>query len=110
MRAVSKAQAGKDKRMLRMTRMLSLSTVILTSSTTLTWSQNNLAAALSAGLVSKKFTFDNTKSLGNWTITDGRIKKIQRHKSIRAQERISVPELFILTRLGIWGIVWWERC
>jgi hypothetical protein len=49
--------------------MLSLSAVIVTSSTTLTWSQNSPAAALPAGSESRKFVFDSIKSLDNWTIT-----------------------------------------
>ncbi|UCG49606.1 MAG: hypothetical protein JSU94_07465 [Phycisphaerales bacterium] len=55
--------------MLRMIRMLSLSAVIAVSSTVLIWNRNNFAATLPAGSESKRFVFDSTKSLENWTIT-----------------------------------------
>ncbi|MHC4311595.1 MAG: hypothetical protein ACYSW3_03880 [Planctomycetota bacterium] len=55
--------------MSRVIRMLSLSAVIVTGLTTLTWSRNSPATALPAGSESKKFTFTSAKSLANWTIT-----------------------------------------
>ena len=54
--------------MSRVIRMLSLSAVLVTSLTTLTWSKNSPPAALPAGSESRKFAFDSTKSLLNWTI------------------------------------------
>jgi hypothetical protein len=52
-----------------MIRMLSLSAVIAVGSTVLIWNRNNFAATLPTGSESKKYTFDNTKALTNWTIT-----------------------------------------
>lgn len=49
--------------------MLSLSAAIVTTMTTITWSQSSPTAALPAVTESKKFTFDSTESLTNWTIT-----------------------------------------
>lgn len=51
-----------------MIRILSLSAVILASLTTLTWSRNSPAATLPAGSESKKFAFDSTRPLADWTI------------------------------------------
>jgi len=67
--ADSKAQAGKDKRMLRIIRMLSLSTVIVMTLTNAIRNRNSIAAASPAVPESKKITFDSDKSLTNWTIT-----------------------------------------
>ncbi len=55
--------------MSKVIRILSLSAVILTGLTTLTRSQNRPAAALPAASDAKKFAFDSTKSLADWTIT-----------------------------------------
>jgi len=66
---VSKNHYGKDERMLRKIRILSLSTVIVMTLTSAIRNRNSIAAALPAGAESKKFTFDSVKSLTNWTIT-----------------------------------------
>ncbi len=52
-----------------MIQMFSLSAVIVTTLTTISWSRNNPASMLLAGSESKEFTFDDNKSLASWTIT-----------------------------------------
>ncbi len=52
-----------------MIRMFSLSAVIVTTLTTLSWSQNSPASTLPVVSEPEKFAFDSSKSLAGWTIT-----------------------------------------